>query len=215
MTKMSRGRSRAKGRWGITQNSADPQSAVCGASSLFIECCPTNQSSLGILKHNPLQFSCRPKAHCHSLHTPVQRALVPPRHAPRRCRKVDTIKARLERDARSDLTGVSHPSPTQRRPASAKNQRWVRLLRRPIMKHPPRNDTVSHTVRMETLKLQNTQKEWLSLELYTLFLGDNLLVNIISSKSLIGGCYCSNSTPWYGVQRKWCQNNSYFPDNWE
>lgn len=170
---MSLERSRANGRWGITQNSADPQSVVCGSAlSLFIEYwSPTNQSSLGILKHNPLQLSCRPKALCHSLHTPVQRAFLPPRHAPRCYRKVDTIKAQLEWDACSDLIVVSHPSPTQRRPPSAKNQRWVRLLRRPIMKHPPQNDTVSHAVRMETLKLQNTQKEWLNMELYTPFLG--------------------------------------------
>lgn len=160
MTEMSHERSRAKGRWGIT--SADPQSVVWGsASSLFIESwSPTNQSSFGILKHNPLQFSCRPKALCHSLHTPVQRAFLPPRHAPRCYRKVDTIKAQREWDARSDLIVVSHPSPTQRRPASVKNQRWVRLPRRSIMKHPPQNDTVSHTVRMKTPKLQNIQKEW-------------------------------------------------------
>lgn len=110
---MSLERSRANGRWGITQNSADPQSVVCGSAlSLFIEYwSPTNQSSLGILKHNPLQLSCRPKALCHSLHTPVQRAFLPPRHAPRCYRKVDTIKAQLEWDACSDLIVVSHPNP--------------------------------------------------------------------------------------------------------
>lgn len=157
---MSHERSRAIRRWGITQNSADPQSAACGSAlSLFIErWSPTNQSSLGILKHNPLQFSCRPRALCHSFHAPVQHALLPPRHAPCCCRKVDTIKAQLEWDARSDLTVVSHPSPTRRRPASVKKQRWVHLLRRSIMKHPPQNDTVSHTVRMETLELQKPEE---------------------------------------------------------
>lgn len=132
---MSHERSRAIRRWGITQNSADPQSATCGSAlSLFIErWSPTNQSSLGILKHNPLQFSCRPRALCHSSHAPVQHAFLPPRC----CRKVDTIKAQQEWDARSDPTVVSHPSPTRRWPASAKKQRWVHLPRRSIMKTPP------------------------------------------------------------------------------